>query len=85
MPLTAVDMPQVSADGLTYTIKVKRVFTLQMIRSLAVKRELTAYDYAYSLKRLLDPKLNSPNSWLLDGRIKGLEAWTAMAKKWQSL
>lgn len=24
VPLTAVDMPQVSADGLTYTIKVKK-------------------------------------------------------------
>lgn len=82
VPLTAVDMPQVSADGLTYTIKVKKgIYFADDPVFGGKKRELTAYDYAYSLKRLLDPKLNSPNSWLLDGRIKGLEAWTAMAKK----
>ena len=87
VPLTAVDMPQVSADGLTYTIKVKKgIYFADDPVFGGKKRELTAYDYAYSLKRLLDPKLNSPNSWLLDGRIKGLEAWTVMAKKkWQSL
>jgi hypothetical protein len=31
-------------------------------------------DYLYSWKRLFDPQLASPNSWLLEGRIVGLDA-----------
>ncbi len=82
MPLTAVSLPQVSADGLTYTIKIKKgIYFADDPVFGGKKRELTSYDYAYSLKRLLDPKLHSPNSWLLDGRIKGLDAWMALTKK----
>lgn len=79
---TATSLPQVSADGLTYTIKIKKgIYFSDDAVFGGKKRELTSYDYAYSLKRLLDPKLLSPNSWLLDGRIKGLDAWLALAKK----
>lgn len=81
-PETATSLPQVSADGLTYTIKIKKgiYFSDDPVFG-GKKRELTAQDYAYSLKRLLDPHLHSPNSWLLDGRIKGLDAWLALTKK----
>lgn len=82
IPNTAVAMPEVSADGLTYTIKIKKgIYFADDPVFKGQKRELTAYDYAYSLKRLIDPNLHSPNSWLLDGRIKGLEAWVALGKK----
>jgi len=36
-------------------------------------RELTAADYAYSLRRLLDPKLHSPWSFLLEGKFAELD------------
>ena len=81
VPLTAEAMPQVSADGLTYTIKIKKgIYFADDPVFGGKKRELTAYDYAYSLKRLLDPKLQSPNSWLLDGRIQGLDEWVKLNK-----
>ena len=35
----------------------------------------------YTFKRLLDPSLHSPNSWLFDGRILGMEALLKQAKK----
>src|SRR5438128_763880 len=34
-------------------------------------RELTAADYAYGLKRLLDPAIKSPWAWLLEGKVVG--------------
>ncbi|HRA27969.1 MAG TPA: ABC transporter substrate-binding protein, partial [Acinetobacter johnsonii] len=37
--------------------------------------------YVYTFKRLLDPSLRSPNSWLLDGRILGMEALLKQAQK----
>lgn len=79
---TAVAMPQISADGLTYSIKIKPgiYFAADPVFK-GQKRELTAYDYAYSLKRLIDPTLHSPNSWLLDGRIQGTEALFEKTRK----
>ncbi len=38
-------------------------------------REVNAQDFVYSLKRLGDPRLSSPNWWMLDGMIKGLNEW----------
>lgn len=82
IPLTAVDLPQISADGLTYTIKIKPgiYFSNDPVFN-GKKRELTSYDYAYSLKRLLDPKLHSPNSWLIEGKLLGSQEFVDKAKK----
>ena len=75
-------LPEVSADGLTYTIRVKKgIYFADDPAFKGKKRELTAADYAYTFKRLLDPTLRSPNSWLLDGRIVGMEALQKKAQK----
>ena len=34
-------------------------------------RALTAADYEFAMKRLMDPKLSSPNLWLIEGRVLG--------------
>ena len=82
VPRTAVALPEVSADGLTYTIRVKKgIYFADDPAFKGKKRELTAADYAYTFKRLLDPTLRSPNSWLLDGRIVGMEALQKKAQK----
>ncbi|OTG80543.1 heme-binding protein [Acinetobacter sp. ANC 5054] len=82
VPKTAAALPEVSADGLTYTIKVQKgIYFADDPVFKGKKRELTAADYAYSFKRLLDPSLRSPNSWLLDGRILGMDAVLEQAKK----
>ncbi len=34
-----------------------------------------------AVKRLIDPKISSPNAWLVEGRIEGIDAAAAEAKK----
>lgn len=82
VPKTAAAMPEVSADGLTYTIRLKKgIYFAKDPVFKGKSRELTSADYAYSFKRLLDPTLHSPNSWLLDGKIVGLDAVVKQASK----
>ncbi len=45
------------------------------------KRELTADDYVYSFKRLLDPRMRAPFLWFLDGKIVGADDVLAKAKE----
>ena len=82
VPRTAVALPEVSADGLTYTIRLQKgiYFAADPVFK-GKKRELTSADYVYTFKRLLDPSLRSPNSWLLDGRILGMETLLKQAQK----
>ena len=82
VPRTAVALPEVSADGLTYTIRLQKgiYFAADPVFK-GKKRELTSADYVYTFKRLMDPSLRSPNSWLLDGRILGMEALLKQAQK----
>lgn len=82
VPRTAAALPEVSADGLTYTIRLQKgiYFAADPVFK-GKKRELTSADYVYTFKRLLDPSLRSPNSWLLDGQILGMEALLKQAQK----
>ncbi|MBI1344206.1 MAG: ABC transporter substrate-binding protein [Terrimonas sp.] len=41
-------------------------------------RKLTAYDVAYSLQRIMDPKLASPGSWIFNRRVDSARAFTAV-------
>lgn len=79
---TAAALPEVSADGLTYTIRLQKgiYFAADPVFK-GKKRELTSADYVYTFKRLLDPSLRSPNSWLLDGRILGMDTLLKQAQK----
>lgn len=81
-PNTASAMPDVSADGLTYTFKIKPGILFADDPSFAGKpRELTALDYAYSLKRLYDPAIKSPWLWYVEGKIVGGDEAHIAAKK----
>src|SRR5262245_46836450 len=57
VPNAAESLPQVTADGRTYTLRLRK--GIQFADDAAFKgarRELTAQDYAYSIKRFFDPK-----------------------------
>jgi oligopeptide transport system substrate-binding protein len=75
-------LPQVADDGKTYTFKIRKgiYFTPDPVFS-GRKRELVAEDFAYSLKRLIDPKIRSPWAWLVEGKIVGLDDLAAAATK----
>ena len=82
VPLTASTMPQISRDGKTYTITLKKgIYFADDPAFGGKKRELTADDYIYSLKRLRDPRVRSAWSWLLEGKIAGLDDVAARAAK----
>jgi ABC-type transport system substrate-binding protein len=59
-PNAAVALPEVSADGLTYTVRIRPgIYFADDPAFKGRKRELVAADYVYSMKRVLDPKLRS--------------------------
>ncbi|MDQ3026016.1 MAG: ABC transporter substrate-binding protein [Pseudomonadota bacterium] len=81
-PETAESMPQITDNGKTYTIRLKKgIFYADDPAFNGQKRELVAKDYEYAMKRLIDPKNSSPNLWLIEGRVVGVEAAAAQAKK----
>ncbi|MCZ8075955.1 MAG: ABC transporter substrate-binding protein, partial [Paucibacter sp.] len=78
VPNTVVAMPEISADFKTLTFEVKPGVYFNddpAFKSLkpGEKRELTAADYIYSIKRHYDPQWKSPNLYLLENvKILGL-------------
>jgi len=76
-PNLASAMPEVSEDGLTYTIKIKQGvhFHDNKAFSNGIGRELVASDFIYSIKRHFDVKFKSQGAWLFAGRIVGLDDW----------
>ena len=82
VPLTAEALPEVTDHGKTYTVRVRKgIYFIDDPVFKGRKRELTAADYAYALKRLIDPKLRSPWAWLVEDKIVGLDAVAEAAKK----
>src|SRR5262249_5818665 len=72
IPNTAVALPQISDDGKTWTIKVKPgIYFADDPVFKGKKRELTAADYIYSWKRMIDPKVRAPNIEVVTDRFVG--------------
>jgi ABC-type transport system substrate-binding protein len=69
---TAVALPEVADGGTTYLFRIRPgiLFSPHPVFE-GRPRELTAYDYVYSLKRLYDPRLKSPWLFLFDGKLLG--------------
>ncbi len=81
MPGTAEAMPEVSDDGKTYTFKIKKgIFFTPDPAFKGVPRELEAADYAYTLKRHLDPKVRSVQG-VFEGKFLGMDALVKEAQK----
>ena len=72
VPNTAAALPEASADGKTWTIRVKPgIYFTDDPAFKGKKRELVAADYVYSWKRILDPKMRSPHLDDFDGKFVG--------------
>ena len=75
VPRTAAAMPQIDDGGRTWTIRVRPgIYFADDPAFQGKKRELTAADYIYAWKRLIDPRIRSPFSWYLQGKIVGADA-----------
>ncbi len=77
VPNVADGMPEVSADGLIYTIRIKPGVHFIDDRAFpgGKGRALEAADFVYSIKRHFDPKTRAQGAWLWQGRIVGLDEW----------
>ena len=80
-PNTADGMPQVSADGKVWTIHIRKgIYFADDPVFKGKKRELTAQDYVYAWKRVVDPKVRAPNAYYLAGKLVGLDDAIAKAR-----
>jgi len=74
VPRTAAALPQIDDGGRTWTIRVRPgLYFADDPAFNGKRRELTAADYVYSWKRLLDPRVRSPFSWYLQGKVVGAD------------
>jgi oligopeptide transport system substrate-binding protein len=82
VPMAAEALPQITDDGKTYTFRIRKgVHFTPDAAFKGKKRELVADDFAYSLKRLMDPRIRSPYAFLVEGKIVGLDEAAAAARK----
>jgi peptide/nickel transport system substrate-binding protein len=81
VPLAAEALPEISPDHRTFTVRVRRGIFFTTHPAFGGKpRELGAADFAYAIRRVLDPRLHSPGPYLLEGKIEGMDELAARAK-----
>jgi ABC-type transport system substrate-binding protein len=81
-PNTLDALPEVTDGGRTITLHVKPGIYFNDDPAFGGrKRELTAHDYVYSMKRLMDPKLAAPLLSEIEGVILGSEKLLEKARK----
>jgi oligopeptide transport system substrate-binding protein len=78
-PNLAADFPDISTDGLTYTIRIKQGVRYADDPAFpdGRGREVIAEDFIYSIKRQFDPANRPQGAWLWQGRIEGIDDWKA--------
>ncbi len=82
VPRTAAGPPEVSADGTTFTVRVKPGILFTDDPAFGGKpRELVADDYVYSIKRSLDPNLRGGGEPLTTDLVVGMRAVVDAARK----
>jgi oligopeptide transport system substrate-binding protein len=82
IPNTAAALPEITDNGLTWTIRIKKgIFFSADPAFNGRKRELIADDYIYAWKRLLDPKVRSPYLYFVEDKFVGADAVVDQAKK----
>ncbi len=76
-PLLAKSMPQVSDDGLTYTIDIREGVNFQDNECFpgGKGRELVAKDFVYSMMRMADDQNQPTGWWIYTDRIVGFDAF----------
>jgi oligopeptide transport system substrate-binding protein len=72
-PLLAEDMPSVSNDGKTYTIKIKKNIYYHPNHLIGENRTVKASDFITQIKRLAFIPMRSNGWWMFEGKIKGID------------
>ena len=76
-------MPELSADKLTYTLRLRKgvVFHDNACFPAGKGRELVADDVLYSLRRFADARLNTKSWFTMEGAVVGLDAYRAASAR----
>jgi ABC-type oligopeptide transport system substrate-binding subunit len=85
IPMLAADLPQISEDKLTYTIKIKKGVFFQDDPCFpdGKGRELKAQDFVYALKRIANVKYMSQKWSDFDQKIIGLDDFREYSKQFK--
>lgn len=77
----AAALPEVSSDGRTFVLRVKPgLYFADDPAFKGKRREVTSADFAYAWRRLLDPKVRSYYTYLLEDRLEGASALIKRAR-----
>jgi oligopeptide transport system substrate-binding protein len=75
VPNTVTELPEASEAGRVYLCHIKPgIFFAPDPVFKGKPRELVAADYAYSIRRLFDPRWKSSQLFIVDGKIAGADA-----------
>lgn len=81
-PQVVEAVPEAEEGGTRYTFRIKPgIYFADDPVFKGKKRELTAQDVAYTIKRFRDPEIRSPYSWLFEGKIVGLDEYVERITK----
>jgi ABC-type transport system substrate-binding protein len=81
-PNVATSLPEISADGTTYTLRVKPgIYFADDPAFNGKKRELVAADFIYAMKRVLDPKVRASQLAEIEPYVVGAEEAAVRARK----
>ena len=83
LPCTAQALPEVSADGRVFTLRIRPgIFFADDPAFGGRPRELVAADYVYAIKRFFDPRWNSSDLYVYESlKLPGLGELRAQALK----
>jgi ABC-type transport system substrate-binding protein len=82
VPNTAVALPEITDGGKTWTIRIRPgIFFSDDPVFKGQQRELTAADYVYSWKRILDPRMRSNALNVVEGRFLDPDGVLAKARQ----
>jgi len=82
IPQLAESLPEISEDGLTYTIKIKKGvrYVDDKCFTDGKGKELKSSDFVYAWKRIANIKYLSQNWWIFDNKIVGLDEFREYTK-----
>jgi ABC-type transport system substrate-binding protein len=82
VPLTLREMPEERENGRVYICRLRPgIYFNDDVAFSGKKRELIAADYAYSFRRLFNPRYLSSQFFMVDGKIAGANALREAAGK----
>ena len=82
VPRALEAMPVVEDGGRSYLCRIRKgIYFTPDPAFKGRRRELTAQDFAYGFRRILDPAVKSPWLWLIEGKLVGGDEARAQATK----